>query len=107
MYLDQGPYRGSRKEPDYFLRPEGETARTSPDLHTLAIESGWSETLPLLHDDMNMLLIGGNGEIKIVIILNWRRLSGLRVAGDAELWMNDATGMPQLKQREVRMFKAL
>lgn len=33
-------------------------SRTFP---TIAIESGWSETLTQLRDDMNLLLIGGDG----------------------------------------------
>lgn len=50
---------------------------------------------------MELLLRGGNGKIKIVIVLKWKKLSGRRVTGDAELWMNDGAGVPKLQQREV------
>lgn len=83
------------KEPDFFIRPEDFV------LPTVAFESGWSETYPRLHSDMNLLLVGGNGAIKVVIIANWTRRSGGRVAGTLEVWKLDRRGVfPQLQQRE-------
>lgn len=55
---------------------------------------------------MNLLLVGGNGSIKIVIIVKWAKLGGSRVSGTVELFMRDRNNMPILKQIEVRMFEA-
>lgn len=38
-------------------------------MSAVAVESGWSETYPLLLDDLNLLLVGGNGNIRLVVIL--------------------------------------
>ncbi|KAJ9365593.1 hypothetical protein DTO280E4_562 [Paecilomyces variotii] len=62
----QGRYAGSRKEPDLMLRYD------SDPLPSFVIESGWSESLPRLRSDMRLWLVGGQPEVQIVIILNWK-----------------------------------
>ncbi|OJJ48357.1 hypothetical protein ASPZODRAFT_23998 [Penicilliopsis zonata CBS 506.65] len=72
-----GPYRGSRKEPDFFLRIDHEI------LPPLAIESG-------------------DGEINTVIIINWDcNRSTRHVSGFVDLYVRDQNGMPVRRQREV------
>ncbi|KKK25591.1 hypothetical protein AOCH_000088 [Aspergillus ochraceoroseus] len=90
-----GPYTGSTKEPDFFFRVNGHI------LPTLAVECGWSESGAPLLDGMNMLLVGGDGSIKVVIIVEWTRLQGGRVSGTVELFMRDRNGMPRLVQSET------
>lgn len=70
-------------------------------LPTVAVESGWSETTPQLHNDLNVLLVGGNGDIKVVVIVKWSRLAENRVSGVAELYKCDRNGMLVCKQSEV------
>jgi hypothetical protein len=50
---------------------------------------------------MNLLLVGGNGSIKVVIIVKWKELQGDRVSRTIELFMSDRNGMPRLEQSEV------
>lgn len=51
------------------------------------IESGWSESLNRLRNDMNLWLVRGNGEVKAVLILNWQRVgTSNRVAGNTEYY---------------------
>jgi hypothetical protein len=35
------------------------------------MESGWSESYNHLMDDMNKLLVGGDGAIQVVVTINW------------------------------------
>ncbi|KAL1886832.1 hypothetical protein Plec18167_000767 [Paecilomyces lecythidis] len=51
-------YAGSLQEPDLMLRPGNQR------LPVLVIESGWSESIPPLMDDMKLWLVGGNGTRK-------------------------------------------
>ncbi|TQB70096.1 hypothetical protein MPDQ_000970 [Monascus purpureus] len=90
-----GPYSGSRKEPDFFFQVNDHI------LPTLAIESGWSESKEQLRNDMNLLLMGGNGSVKIFIIVKWTKLQGARVSGTVELFMRYQNGMPRLEQSEI------
>ncbi|KAB8210164.1 hypothetical protein BDV34DRAFT_237322 [Aspergillus parasiticus] len=87
--LDQGPYRGSRKDPDLFILP-------TTCLHPcLAMESGWSEGLTEMENDMDMLLVGGNGAIKTVFIIEWRKHSdNYHVSGVVKVYKPDENGMP-------------
>lgn len=95
LTFQSGPYRNSRKEPDYFIRPD------SRFLPTIAVESGWSESLPLLHDDMNLLLVGGRPDIKAVVILQWT-LRSAGVGGVVQLWMRQrGQAIPVMVQEEV------
>ncbi|KAJ5728232.1 hypothetical protein N7493_004562 [Penicillium malachiteum] len=95
LNFQYGPYRGSRKEPDFFLRPDAFT------LPTIAVETGWSETKSRLLDDMNVLLVGGNGQIIMVILVNWEKIQGEYVSGEVEVYRRDVNGMPRCIQKEV------
>lgn len=84
------------KEPDFFLRVN------SDRLPGLAMESGWPESWQSLSDDMNLLLVGGDGDIGAVVLLKWQILSGTRyVRGFVELYVRDRNGMPIRRQQEV------
>lgn len=63
-----GIHRGSRKEPDLFLRVEGQS------LPTLVIETGWSESRRNIDRDMRLLLLGGSNIIKTALIIKWRKV---------------------------------
>lgn len=71
-------------------------------LPTIAVECGWSKSMSRLHNDLNILLVGGNGDIKVVIIIKWSKLTGYRVSGVAELYKCDRNGIPVREQSEVR-----
>lgn len=68
---------------------------------TLAIESGWTESLDDLQDGMNLLLLGSDCAIRVVIMLQWTKLSNRRVSGIAQLFMRNREGIPELMQNEV------
>lgn len=93
----QGIYEGARKEPNFSLHYD------SQPLPTLAIESGWSEYLHRLHDDMRLWLIGGNPDVQVVFVLYWTKFAGTpqRIKGILEAWERDPTGTPYMKQQEV------
>ncbi|OXV09244.1 hypothetical protein Egran_02989, partial [Elaphomyces granulatus] len=94
----QGPYTASRKEPDLLLRHNTE------DLPSFVIESGWTESLPRLHADMRLWLIGGQPEVQVVIVLRWSKLTGNpteRIKGIFEVWERNSTNMPYLKQEGI------
>ncbi|KAE8323504.1 hypothetical protein BDV39DRAFT_217738 [Aspergillus sergii] len=89
LNFDQGPYRGSRKDPDLFILP------TTCLLPCLNMESGWSEGLTEMENDMDMLLVGGNGAIKTVFIIEWRKQSdNYHVSGVVKVYKLDNDGMP-------------
>ncbi|CAG8891849.1 unnamed protein product [Penicillium egyptiacum] len=90
-----GPSRCSRKEPDFFIRTNNDL------LPSLAMESGWSESWNHLMDDMNLLLVGGDGAINAVVILKWQlNRPATLVSGFVELYVRDRRGMPVCRQRE-------
>lgn len=89
--FNTGPYKGSKKEPNHLIRPEGLR------LPTFTVVSGWTETMTRLQDDLNLLLVGGNGDIKVVLIVNWTRTSQNKVKGTADLYGLDRNGMPVRK----------
>jgi hypothetical protein len=65
------------------------------------MESGWSESYNRLLDDMNMLLVGGDGAIQVVVTINWTLNRHTRlVRGFVESYVRDRNGMPVLRQRE-------
>lgn len=70
-------------------------------LPALTVEVGWSESYDNLREDMNRLLVGGNGNIKIVIIIKWTKEKNGHVSGILELYRNDRQGIPRLQQTEV------
>ncbi|KAJ9191511.1 hypothetical protein DTO164E3_6896 [Paecilomyces variotii] len=95
-----GPYARSRKEPDLLLRVDGRR------LPSLVVESGWSESFPRLEEDMNLWLVGGQGQVKATIILNWRRVRNTdTVRGNVLLYTLDRNNMPRLQQ-DIVIFPA-
>lgn len=96
-----GPYSGSRKEPDCYILPE------NLPLPRLVIETGWSESHSRLRDDdMNTWLVGGNGHVQAVILINWSKNTETnRVTGIAEIYELDTDGMPVMRQSEVTIYK--
>jgi hypothetical protein len=51
---------------------------------------------------MNLLLVGGDGAISAVVLLNWKVHRRTRlVSGFVELYVRDRNGMPVRRQREV------
>ena len=94
-----GPYAGARKEPDLMIRAG------NLRLPTVVIEAGWSEAWNRLTDDMNIWLVGGNGDVKVVILIKWNKIGRSdRVRGFVEVYSLDPNGMPKLRQTEV-LFK--
>ncbi|KAJ5124464.1 uncharacterized protein N7515_008289 [Penicillium bovifimosum] len=90
-----GPYSCSRKEPDFFIRTNNDL------LPSLVMESGWSESWNHLMDDMDLLLVGGDGAISAVVILKWQLHPRTRlVSGFVDLYVRDRNGMPVRRQRE-------
>ncbi|KAL1953804.1 hypothetical protein VTO42DRAFT_2265 [Malbranchea cinnamomea] len=92
----QSPYAGSRKEPDMAIKPRGVQG-----LPSFVIESGWTENLTDLHEDMRLWLIGGSGHVRLVLLLKWTKIPSKRVIGVAESWSRDATGSPNLQETVV------
>ncbi|GAD91588.1 conserved hypothetical protein [Paecilomyces variotii No. 5] len=89
------PYSGSQKEPDFLLRPNNQRHPV------LVIESGWSESIPRLMDDMNLWLLGARGTVMMVIILKWQTISNTnQVRGFAEVYTLNSNGIPIMRQRE-------
>lgn len=90
------PYESCRKEPDLQIRPNNQR------FPSLVIESGWSESIPRIHDDINSWLIGGNGFVKAVLILKWHVIGySNAIGGHAELYTLDTNGIPSLTQEET------
>ncbi|CEO60493.1 hypothetical protein PMG11_05118 [Penicillium brasilianum] len=95
LTFTSGPYRGLEKEPDaLFWIP-------SKLLPSTTVEVGWSESYNDLLDDMNKLLVGGNGDIKAVILIKWTQHSNQTVSGILELYRLDRQGIPKLDQTEI------
>ncbi|KAI9924864.1 hypothetical protein ASPWEDRAFT_172174 [Aspergillus wentii DTO 134E9] len=95
IYSFHSPYTGSRKEPDLFIRPGNQR------LPSVVIESGWGESMPRLHDDMRLWLVGGNGVVKAVIIIEWHRVAADKVGGKVEVYTLDGDDAPILRQEEI------
>ncbi|KAJ9394538.1 hypothetical protein DTO282F9_8527 [Paecilomyces variotii] len=94
----RGQYTGSFKAPDMLIRH-----KLQP-LPSIAVESGWAESLPRLHADMRLWLEGGQPDVQLVIVLRWTKMSGAplqRVKGIFEIWERDAGNSPYLKQNGV------
>lgn len=54
-----------------------------------------------LLDDMNRLLVGGDGDIQAVVLVKWTKHANSQVDGFLGLYRRDRQGMPQLQQREI------
>lgn len=88
-----GPYGGSRQEQDCFIRPSHDQY-----LPSLVLLSGWSESLPQLMQEVDLWMVGGDGDVRAVIVLIWQTLSNQKkdshhhhhhqaiVTGTAELY---------------------
>ncbi|KAJ6119583.1 hypothetical protein N7523_003863, partial [Penicillium sp. IBT 18751x] len=83
-------------------------AGTNALLHTpsqhfppLIADVGWSESYNDLLDDMNRLLISGNGAIKVVILVKWTKHADDSVSGVLELYRNDPSGVSRRTQTEI------
>ncbi|KAL1885381.1 hypothetical protein Plec18167_000874 [Paecilomyces lecythidis] len=91
----EAPYASSHKEPDQCIRPKG------LDLPTLVVESGWSESRSVLHNDRDLWLIGGSRVVQAVMVLKWSKTEHGRVEGDVELFDLDASGSVRSLQKEI------
>jgi hypothetical protein len=65
------------------------------------LSRGDRESYNDLLDDMNRLLIGGDGAIKIVILVKWTKHANNSVSGVLELYRNDRQGIPRRTQTEI------
>ncbi|KAJ5966150.1 hypothetical protein N7481_012864 [Penicillium waksmanii] len=93
LRFTSGPCRGWTKSPDFTIQVEGQS------FPSIVVESGWSEGYNKLFEDINRLIIGGDGETNIAILMNWRqRVNG--VTGIIEVYRRDNTNIPQLLHRE-------
>ncbi|KAJ5895219.1 hypothetical protein N7495_006910 [Penicillium taxi] len=98
MKFTTGPYLGSVKQPDFFIRTDDEV------LPSLVIEVGWSESYDDLLSDLNLLMIGGDGMIRTTIIIKLSKSTKRGVTtvnGFIELYTLNRRGIPVIKQEEV------
>lgn len=92
--FDGGPYAESSKEPDLAVRANNQR------LPTMVIESGWSESLDRLREEVKLWLISGNATAAIIIC--WRSVANTdQVEGEVELYTPDSNGNPVLRQTEA------
>jgi hypothetical protein len=89
------PYQDCTKEPDYFFVVGDSTEAT------VAFEAGWSENLPRLRQDIDLLLRGSGGSIDRVVVINWTKRAGNHVAGVVQVYLLDQFGSTQLEQQQV------
>ncbi|KAJ5542608.1 hypothetical protein N7535_005030 [Penicillium sp. DV-2018c] len=94
LQFREGPYRGWKKEPDALI------FNPSEDLPALVAEVGWSETSRELLNDMNKLLVGGNGVIKVCIVVKWQPHTDNTVTGVVDVWKLNHQGIPTRTQTE-------
>jgi hypothetical protein len=90
-------YSCSSKEPEGFIRPFESRA----NLPTIAVETGWSESWPILLNEKDLWLLGGAPDVQLVFLIVWTQLDGNRVQGDLYVYGRDVTGAPILMQAEV------
>ena len=89
------PFASSSKEPDQCIRPRG---LATP---TVVFESGWSESHLGLLRDADLWLRGGAGNVQLVFIFNWSKLTGNRVKGVVEVYNLNQAGNVNLIQAVV------
>jgi len=89
------PFASSSKEPDQCIRPRG---LATP---TVVFESGWSESHLGLLRDADLWLRGGAGNVQLVFIFNWSKLTGNRVKGVVEVYNLNQAGNMNLIQAVV------
>jgi hypothetical protein len=71
------------------------------NLPTVVIESGWSESRPKLHNDMNLWLQGGAGAVEIGLLFKWSKSTAGQVRGYVEVHSLDPAGNVNVLQTEV------
>lgn len=99
LKLPTSPFPKFQKEPDIYIRPYDSDSEFLPPI---AFQVGWSETAPRLKDDVRILLEGGGGHIRVVIVIDWYlRKDGLTVTGKVDLWRRGLDGQPIHEQSEV------
>jgi hypothetical protein len=97
--LPTSPFVKFRKEPDIYIRPYNSVSKFLPPI---AFEVGWTETPSKLYDDVRILLEGGNGHIRAVVVVDWcLQKDGVTVAGKADLWRRGLNGEPVCEKSEV------
>jgi hypothetical protein len=92
-----GVYSYSSKEPEGFILP----LESKTNLPTIAVETGWSESWPILLNEKDLWLVGGAPEVQLVFLIVWTQLDGDRVQGDLYVYGRDVTGAPRFMQAEV------
>ena len=68
---------------------------------TFVVEVGWSESYDDFLNDMNRLLVGGDGAIKVVVIIKFTKHANRSVDGEVEIYSRDRQGIPKLEQWAV------
>lgn len=99
--IPTGPYMGRAKAPNIAIR------QRNARLPSVVFESGWSESITQLHNDMREWITWGNGLVKVVVILNWTRIGNNRVRGLAEVWFRNNSGNGQLLERHVSSHRCM
>jgi hypothetical protein len=99
LKLPMSPFPNSQKEPDIYIRPYNSDSKFLPPI---AFEVGWSVPAQKLEDDVRILLEGGNGHIRAVIVVDWcLQNDGVTVTGKVDLWRRGSDGQPIHKKSEV------
>ncbi|KAI2788569.1 hypothetical protein POX_e06588 [Penicillium oxalicum] len=98
LKLPTSSFSKSQKEPDIYIRPFGSDSGFLPPV---AFEVGWSESASRLRENVRILLEGGAGHIRVVIVIDWYlQKDGLTVTGKADLWRRGSDGHPVHEQSE-------
>ncbi|KAJ5558835.1 hypothetical protein N7535_009283 [Penicillium sp. DV-2018c] len=88
-------YCGWKKEPDALIYKPPE------ELPPLVAGVGWSEASSEPFNEMNKLLVGSNGAIKVCILFKWRPHTNNTVSGVLEVWRLNHEGLPTRTQSET------
>ena len=83
------------------MEPDALLHTPSQPYPTLVAEVGWSGSYDDLLDDMNHLLIGSDGAIKIGMLVKWTKHANNSVSGVLELYKNDRQETPRRIQTEI------
>ncbi|GLI74321.1 hypothetical protein PoHVEF18_002558 [Penicillium ochrochloron] len=98
LKLPMAPFPNSQKEPDIYIRPYNSDSKFLPPI---AFEVGWSVPAQKLEDDVRILLEGGNGHIRAVIVVDWcLQNDGVTVTGKVDLWGRGSDGQPVHEKSE-------
>ena len=94
------PYINSSKQPDLAIIVRNPVPPNQV-IPTVVVEAGWSESVPKLHQDMNLWLKGGVGLVQVVLLLKWTEISGKRVKAFIEVYDLNSAGDERRLQKEV------